>query len=543
MVLFLLGDAMGYSKLTYDDYYNALDYWQGDLGIVLPQWADEISAYGRSVSAIDFYEDIFGDDLEDHAEPYEYQKGEYGAIALEIEYKQTEEGQKSMAHRHTVTRGNAELYDLIDRSDNFCMIAPVSYAGKSRLNQNARFLYTICVEIDNIVPKTEIKELFYSFERENMRMPRPTYIVCSGNGLHLYFVFERPIPLFKNVFERLSEIKKYLTTWFWIKPISKSWNNIQYESICQAFRCVGTAGKDRKKIAMAFETGEKWTIEKLNELLPEDLQLSVIYKSNLTLEEAKERYPDWYKRRIEQKQSRGVWQRYPGIYHNWKQKMMSKDNGAVVGRRYNCLENLCSLAIQCGISPEEVEKDCREMAAYLETLTVDENNHFTEYDIISALSTYYRGGEGAYRRKREFIANKTGIKLPENKRNGRSQLEHAAVMRAIQSVVNPNWREGNGRKNKATQIKEWQDAHPEGTPKQCIEETGISKNTVYKWWNSEERTDDMANKKSNHLDYVINVDGKEILAETEDYKEARKAYNKRVREYYDKLKKEPSEEK
>ena len=46
---------MGYSKLTYDDYYNALDYWQGDLGIVLPQWADEISAYGRSVSAIDFY--------------------------------------------------------------------------------------------------------------------------------------------------------------------------------------------------------------------------------------------------------------------------------------------------------------------------------------------------------------------------------------------------------------------------------------------------------------------------------------------------------
>ena len=50
----------------------------------------------------------------------------------------------------------------------------------------------------------------------------------------------------------------------------------------------------------------------------------------------------------------------------------------------------------------------------------------------------------------------------------------------------------------------------------------------------------MANKKSNHLDYVINVDGKEILIETEDYKEARKAYNKRVREYYDKLKKEPT---
>ncbi len=294
---------------------------------------------------------------------------------------------------------------------------------------------------------------------------------------------------------------------------------------------------------MAFETGEKWTIEKLNELLPEDLQLSVIYKSNLTLEEAKERYPDWYKRRIEQKQSRGVWQRYPGIYHNWKQKMMSKDNGAVVGRRYNCLENLCSLAIQCGISPEEVEKDCREMAAYLETLTVDENNHFTEYDIISALSTYYRGGEGAYRRKREFIANKTGIKLPENKRNGRNQAEHVKRMTVLRDLDYPDgiWRNKDGRPSKAEQVTEWRATHPKGSPKQCIEETGISKNTVYKWWNSTERTDDMSNKKSNHLDYVINVDGKEVLVETEDYKEARKAYNKRVREYYDKLKKEPSE--
>ena len=53
----------------------------------------------------------------------------------------------------------------------------------------------------------------------------------------------------------------------------------------------------------------------------------------------------------------------------------------------------------------------------------------------------------------------------------------------------------------------------------------------------------MSDKKPYNLDYIINVDGKEILVETEDYKEARKAYNKRVREYYDKLKKEPSEEK
>lgn len=45
-----------------------------------------------------------------------------------------------------------------------------------------------------------------------------------------------------------------------------------------------------------------------------------------------------------------------------------------------------------------------------------------------------------------------------------------------------NWREGNGRPKGSSQqkkqVEEWQTAHPEGTPKDCIDETGISKNTV-----------------------------------------------------------------
>ena len=28
----------------------------------------------------------------------------------------------------------------------------------------------------------------------------------------------------------------------------------------------------------------------------------------------------------------------------------------------------------------------------------------------------------------------------------------------------------------------YRDLFPEGTPKDCIADTGISKNTVYKWW-------------------------------------------------------------
>ena len=75
---------MGYTKLNYEDYQENIDYWLGSEGVELPLWASEISNKGyRSVCAIDFYDDIFGDDLEEHRLPEDYRSGEYGGIAVE----------------------------------------------------------------------------------------------------------------------------------------------------------------------------------------------------------------------------------------------------------------------------------------------------------------------------------------------------------------------------------------------------------------------------------------------------------------------------
>ena len=50
------------------------------------------------------------------------------------------------------------------------------------------------------------------------------------------------------------------------------------------------------------------------------------------------------------------------------------------------------------------------------------------------------------------------------------------------------WTDGNGRKpgthTKEQVVKDWRAAHPDGKPRECIEATGLSKNTVYKWWDS-----------------------------------------------------------
>lgn len=471
---------MGYTKLDYDDYVENMDYWLGAEGVELPLWAERIADKGgRAVCAIDFYDDIFGDDLEEHRLPEDYRSGEYGGIA--VERIPTNDKKKYRGRRVTVTQGNMELYDLIEQSENFCMIAPVSYIGRHRTNKNARYLYALVIEIDDIEPKNGVDELFHSWNRKHLTMPKPTYIVCSGSGLHLYFVFERPIPLFQNMFEQLSEVKTHFTTLFWNKYVTNSHTaeKIQYESVNQPFRCVGTVAKNGKAYAMAFQTGEKVTIEYFNKFLPKDKQMNEIYKSNLPLAKAKELYPKWYQNVIVEGKPKGHWNRHEGIYYNWIEKMKE---GAVVGHRYSCLENLCSLAVQCNIAPEQVEKDCRELAEVLEELTETEDNHFTQYDILCALKTYHNADEGAYRRRIDYIAKKTGIPLTPNKRNGRTQAKHLQGARAIRDINNDNWREGNGRKAKQDVVQEWRRQNPDGKKIDCHKETGLSRVTIDKWW-------------------------------------------------------------
>lgn len=74
----------------------------------------------------------------------------------------------------------------------------------------------------------------------------------------------------------------------------------------------------------------------------------------------------------------------------------------------------------------------------------------------------------------------------KRERNKRKQAVHLMGARAIQEIndkVNQtNWRQGNGRKEKKDVVLEWRVKNQLGTKAQCIKETGLSKPTVYKWW-------------------------------------------------------------
>ena len=106
---------------------------------------------------------------------------------------------------------------------------------------------------------------------------------------------------------------------------------------------------------------------------------------------------------------------------------------------------------------------------------------FTEGDVLDALQLY----KNSYiNYPRAAVEYRSGISVPANKRNGRKQSEHIRLMNFIRDEINGNkeWRNKDGRPKKENIVHDWIANHPDGTPKQCIKETGISKNTVYKYW-------------------------------------------------------------
>lgn len=446
--------------------------------------ANELAKKYEEVSPLEFYRDIFPEgELDVYREhPEERETHKYTGIIVEITNEVKKNG-KPKIKRYTVTDELDEIDGAI-WSNNFCVLAPISYVGKSRKSENARVMYALVVELDNLIVKKDgtqegLQRLIAQWSERVHWIPQPTYCVASGTGLHLYYVFESGIPLFKNIVKELINFKRELTEKIWNRhvTISHTEETIQQESIFQAFRMVGTITKKGDRV-QAFKTGERVSIEYLNKYVSEENQITKIYKSNLTLAEARKKYPDWYERRIKRKEPKGHWICKRDLYDWWKRRITDE---AVVGHRYYCMMMLSIYAVKCDISREELEADCLELAEVFEERTDNENNHFTHKDVLDALQSFEDKGLITY--PVNSIANRSGLHIEKNKRNGRKQAVHVKYMNNQRAFkVEMGECTNGGRPDKAKIVKEWRESHPNGIKADCIRDTGLDKKTVYKWW-------------------------------------------------------------
>jgi hypothetical protein len=274
----------------------------------------------------------------------------------------------------------------------------------------------------------------------------------------------------------------------------------------------GTITKDGER-AEAFRTGERVSVEYMNSFLPPSYEkngayIIEAYKTKTNLKEAQAKWPEWYERRIVQgDKSVKKWDiagkvhgDNPYALYDWWYRKISE--GARVGKRYYCLWTLVIFAIKCDVPREKVEEDCFKIKEHFDKLSISEKNRFTDYDVMCALQSYDDAKLITY--PANSIMHRSGIEFEKNKRNGRKQADHLGRIRALQRYDDPNgeWRNKEGRpKGSGTaqlQVLEWKKNNPGGTKYRCIQETKLSKNTVYKWWDS--RIDETEKLKPEYAD-------------------------------------------
>lgn len=451
--------------------------------------ANELARQFEQVQPMDFYREIFPDGelapyMDNPAEEDDFHS--YTGILVRFNNLSHDKSKRPDVQRVTVTDDLDEV-DAAINTNQFCIMSPISYIGKSRKSTNARFMYALCIEVDNLVVKRGrqqgLKDLLHQCDSEAQKgkpvFPRPTFIVASGNGLHLYYVFERPVPMYKNVVKELTACKRELTRKIWNRYVTTDHEEekVQYESIFQGFRMVGTVTKAGDRVE-AFRVGERVTLEDLNACVSKKAQVSVAYKSPLCLAEAKQKYPEWYERRIVNGEKKGRWTCNRALYEWWRDRI---ENEAVVGKRYFCLMMLSIYAIKCDISQEELEKDALAMREIFDEKTTEESNHFTEKDVADALQSFEDRGLVTY--PINSIVYRSGIPIEKNKRNHRKQSTHLKMARSNLAILSEDSGHAlQGRHTAEKIVREWRIENPEGKKADCIRETGLTKPTVYKWW-------------------------------------------------------------
>lgn len=436
-----------------------------------------LSTYCDELEPMEFYRMVFPQG--ELQEMGVYEKGKYNGIAVEVTREKKKNGKEKIL-RHTITNDLEKINEMISR-DNFCLMSPIGYIGKERNSDNARVLYALAVDLDGVIIKDDdpvgLRTLFHQIEDIN-RLPNPTVIVCSGTGLHLYYIFDKPIMLFPNVVQQLQVYKKELTRLIWQGFITELEDNVQYETLFQGFRIPGTITKKGNR-AKAFLIGDKVTMEYMNQFVNEEFKTKEFsYKSKLTLEQAKEKYPEWYEKRIVNKKPKGSWTCKRDLYDWWKRRILDE---ARTGHRYFCMMTLAIYAKKSGISKEELEKDAFEIMKQFDKLPADEDNRFDEGDVLDALQSY---DDRFMTFPINSISYLTDIHIEKNKRNGRKQKQHLERARAVQMIDYPNreWINRKGAPAVEDKIKQWRADNPNGTKKQCKDETGLSYPTIRKWW-------------------------------------------------------------
>lgn len=428
----------------------------------------------------------------------------------------TKEKVKKFSHRQIFRDDPTSLNKIRGLED--CYMSPATYVGRKRRNSNARYLYAIGIDLDDVGP-SHLLGLFKNASVEYIDqngpvghpyLPVPNIITNSGHGLHVYYLLAEPVALAsQHVWKLMERIKDNLTSMVF-KPNTTRRKKVERLALLQAFRlpetktkfgelvtawqCLGTAPYSIEELNKYFYKSDKLTKKEIMSIYRYEYS-----ESKVTLDEAKRRWPEWYQARVVDKlwvSPEKKWHVKRAVYDWWKDKLWATKE-EVVGHRFWCMMCLYIYAIKCDIPIEEVDADAEALLEHFESFTAmeaDPKKHFSLSDVAAAATAYHIN----YNRFPVWkIDSLTGIRIERNKRNrdidgrlGRRQPRHLKLARSNRDIITESkgkevWWEGNGRARQASVVAEWRKLNPNCTNKsKCARECGLERHTVAKWWDA-----------------------------------------------------------
>ncbi|MBO6254228.1 MAG: hypothetical protein J6O49_11330, partial [Bacteroidaceae bacterium] len=443
-----------------------------------------------------------------------------------------EDGDIKTCTRHyivTTTPGDREMLDsrFISRCKNayFCIIAPILFRGWSRSLGNAERCFGIGIDLDHVDKPELMHQVIINMTRVidgHKWWPIPNIVTNSGHGLHLYFLFEKSVDIHTEDQQNLMKKLKYgLINRIWnVNSIygfvsSKSEvHDVQRQGITQGFRPPESLTKFQVPVvSFALKNQVYHTVRELNEFISsnskykltdaevEALESGKQYDPSKTkLEVAKKLWPDWYQRRILNKEPIRKWNPEPRLYDFALRMITDYESPIAVGHRYYCLRMLAIIASKCKIPYSQLKKDADRLLPRLKGLADpnDSTTKFKDEDRDAALSDYFK--DNVYNFKWEIMLEKTGLeqfygskyrKLTKEQKqaaeqNRLDQDTHLLLARQRRDTLRarrnlPKWDLNNGRpvgsftpaenSTQAQLVKAWRMEHPDSTNKsQCVKD-------------------------------------------------------------------------
>lgn len=445
---------------------------------------EALSAVYEEVDGCSFYRYIFPDNQRqgEHTQGGRFEKP--NAVFL---YKDDrDEGKKRRLRRRIMLSDTWEqdYMDYVEQNPS-TLCSGVAFRGRANTLEKAQCMYALAVDLDG-VGGYELKNLLLRFGQpaENIRtLPIPTYLVMSGTGLHVYYVFEEPIDLFPNIKLQMKALKYDLTFRMWDYKSTSKKEKVQYQSIVQGFRMVGSINSKYGVEVKAFQIGGRVTLEYLNQYVKPQSRVDVNRRfrpSKMSRKQAKEAYPEWYQRVVVEKNKRQKkWdirsKQGFALYEWW----LNRAGEVTGGHRYYFLMCLVIYACKCDVPKDKLKDD---MWAVFEKLKlVEHDNPLTKEDVVSALEVY---SKEYYNFTIADIEKLTDIRIERNKRNGRKQNVHMKIVSSTRDILYPEgeWRNKKGRPSAEATIREFLLEYPTASKAEVIRGTGKDKKTVYKYY-------------------------------------------------------------